>query len=455
MESASFRLHECPELGERFYEAHHPSGLRILVCPKDMSVTYAALGVPCGSFDRTRGEPAGVAHFLEHKMFETVRGGDAEKTFAALGAEVNAYTTYDRTVYLFSCTQSRQGSFDRALAALLRMTAGLHITPESVRREKRIIREEIRMGADDPWEVCANLLLRSLYRTHPIRGDICGTEASVGRITPEILRDTFAARYGRNGMTLAVCGQVTPEQVLAAVDACPGLRRQSARRKTAPPAPRPVREPAAVYRERALQDMRRDAGGSGSGDEPSGAGLSGCKPSGCKPVFSLGVKDADIPTDPQGMLRRDLCMCILSEMLFSCSEDFYNDLYESGLVTPGVSYGTSIGRGYAFYDFMGESDDPEAVYAGFLARVECLTREGLPRDAFERSRRIQYADYVTGFDSAEGIGGSLLSYAMDGLSLYDFLPTAASVTFEEVEALFRRTFRPGQYALAVVYPPET
>ena len=155
------------------------------------------------------------------------------------------------------------------------------------------------------------------------------------------------------------------------------------------------------------------------------------------------------------MLRRDLCMCILSEMLFSCSEDFYNGLYESGLVTPGVSYGTSIGRGYAFYDFTGESDDPDAVYRAFLACVDRLSREGLSRAAFERSRRIQYADYVTGFDSTESIGGSLLSYAMDGLSLFDFLPTAASITFEEVEALFRRTFRPGQYALAVVYPPET
>ena len=222
MESASFRLHECPELGERYYETRHPSGLRILVCPKDMSTAYAALGVPCGSFDRARGEPAGVAHFLEHKMFETARGGDAETAFAALGAEVNAYTTYDRTVYLFSCTEGRAGSFDRALGALLRMVSGLHITPDSVRRERRIIREEIRMGADDPWEVCANLLLRSLYRSHPIRGDICGTEASVGRITAEILHTAFSARYDRGGMTLAVCGHVTPEQVLAAVDASVG-----------------------------------------------------------------------------------------------------------------------------------------------------------------------------------------------------------------------------------------
>ena len=284
MESASFRLHECPELGERYYETRHPSGLRILVCPKDMTTAYAALGVPCGSFDRARGEPAGVAHFLEHKMFETARGGDAETAFAALGAEVNAYTTYDRTVYLFSCTEGRAGSFDRALGALLCMVSGLHITPDSVRRERRIIREEIRMEADDPWEVCANLLLRSLYRSHPIRGDICGTEASVGRITAEILHTAFSARYDRGGMTLAVCGQVTPEQVLAAVDACPALARKPGGQGGTLPAPRPVREPAAVCRERAVRDMRQVTDGT---HPDAGASVS-------KPVFSLGIKDADV-----------------------------------------------------------------------------------------------------------------------------------------------------------------
>lgn len=445
MEAASFSLHESPELGERYYEVRHPSGLRILVCPKDMAATYAALGVPCGSFDRFCGEPAGVAHFLEHKMFETARGGDVETAFAALGAEVNAYTTYDRTVYLFSCTDGNPECFDRALVLLLRMVSGLHVTPDSVSRERRIIREEIRMGADDPWEVCSNLLLRSMYRFHPIRGDICGTEASVGRITADVLRSAFAERYKRESMTLAVCGRVTPEQVLAAADACLGSAGRKRNCAVLRRAARFLREPAAVYRERALRDMRCEAAGEQAGARTHGS----------KKVFSLGIKDADVPGDPRGMLRRDICMCILSEMLFSCSEDFYNGLYESGLVTPGVSYGSSVGRGYAFYDFTGESDDPEAVYGAFLSYVDRMAREGLSRESFARSRRIQYADYVTGFDTTEGIGGSLLSYAMDGLSMFDFLPMADSVSFDEVEALFRRTFRPGQYTLAVVCPPDT
>lgn len=440
IEYPPFRRYDSTELGECCYETVHPSGLRILVTPKDMTSCYAALGVAVGSFDRLPGQPAGVAHFLEHKMFETVGGGDAEVAFAALGAEVNAYTTYDKTVYLFSCTP-RPGSdtVSRALGALLRMVGRLHVTPASVKRERGIIREEIRMGADDPWEGCSNLLLKSLYRRHPIREDICGSERSVGRITEGILREAFSTYYDRGRMVLAVCGATTPSEVLTAVDAC--LKPRGSGQKTAPPPPaRVFREPSAVFCEKSVRDMRTAGAGGGEG---------------AKPVFAIGIKDPQVPTDPHGLLRRDLSMCILSEMLFSCSEDFYNDLYELGLITPGASYGSSVGRGYGYYDFTGESDDPDAVWGAFQAYVDKLTHEGLSRASFERSRRIQYADHVSNFDSTEGIGNLLLTYAMDGLSLFDLLPLSATVTFEEIEALFRETFRPGQYALAVVYPPQT
>lgn len=433
-----FRRSELPELGESYYEALHPSGLRILVCPKDMTTCYAALGVKYGSFDRDPGAPAGVAHFLEHKMFEAARGGDIETTFAALGAEVNAYTTYDKTVYLFSCTGERSDTISRALKALLRMVGQLHITPASVRRERGIIREEIHMGADDPWEVCSELLLRSLYRTHPVREDICGTERSIGRITERVLREAFRRHYNRGHMVLSVCGPVTPEMVMEMVDNCLTIGRGKTSAEVVVPDRRILREPPEVCREFAVRDMR-------TGETKGGP----------KPVFAIGIKDRDIPADPPGLLRRDISMSILSEMLFSCSEDLYNDLYEQGLITPGVSYGSSVGRGFGYYDFVGESADPEAVYAVFRAYVDKLTRKGLSYDSFERSRRIQYADYVSNFDSTEGVGSLLLTYAMDGLSLQDRQAIAESISFEEIDALFRRTFRPEQYTLAVVYPPQT
>ena len=149
MSDTRFTTHTCPALGEVYYEATHPSGLRVLVCPKDLSAYYATVGVRYGSMDLPAGQgigkqsyPMGVAHFLEHKLFEKADGGDADTDFASIGAEVNAFTSYDRTAYLFSCTDR----FDEALAHLLRMVSDLTVTDASVARERDIIAEEIRMS---------------------------------------------------------------------------------------------------------------------------------------------------------------------------------------------------------------------------------------------------------------------------------------------------------------------
>ena len=154
-------LHTCEKLEERYYEACHPSGLRVLVSPKDLSAAYATVGIGYGSRDRFAGGalPMGTAHFLEHKMFERTDGTSWEDVFSALGAEVNAYTSDDCTAYMFSATEH----IPEALDALLRMVVRLSVTRESVSRERQIIAEEIRMNADDPWEVCYANMLRGLY----------------------------------------------------------------------------------------------------------------------------------------------------------------------------------------------------------------------------------------------------------------------------------------------------
>jgi len=428
MSDTRFTKHTCPALGEAYYEATHASGLRVLVCPKDLTAYYATVGVRYGSMDLPDGQgsrqshPMGVAHFLEHKLFEKPNGGDADADFAAIGAEVNAYTSYDRTAYLFSCTDS----FDEALSHLLRMVSGLSVTDASVRRERDIIAEEIRMNADSPWERCYAEMLRALYHSHRVREEICGSEASIGRITPAVLRRIFDAFYTPSNMVLAVSGRVTPEAVMAVVDSCLPAE------KTPPPPPlRPFKEPPAVARERTVVGMQA-----------------------AKPLFCIGTKDGAVPEEAREILRRDLLMTVLCEMLFSRSGDFYSELFESGLVSPGMSYGSSVGRGFGFYALSGEADDPDAVMTAFRAYIDRLHAEGLCEAEFERSRRILYADYVTGFDSTEDIASSLCNYALEGVELFDFLPIVEDITFAEVCALFADTFREGQYVLSVVEPQD-
>ena len=421
-------------LGESYELVTHKSGLRVLVCPKDMATTYAMLGIDYGSVDTPvkmpRGLPAGnktplgVAHFLEHKIFEEADGTACDLRFAELGAEVNAYTSYDRTVYYISCTQR----FDEALAELLRLVSALYVTRGSVARERAIITQEIRMNDDSPFERCYAELLRAMYENHRVREEICGTEASIKKITPALLKTHFEAFYRPENMVLAVSGEVTTENVMAVVDACLGDVMPTGE-VAAVDKPQESLLPYKKYTEISMQVS--------------------------KPLFCIGVKDADIPAGPQGLFRRDLAMTVLSEILFSRSGAFYNDLFEAGIITPTYSYGSAIGEGYGYFAISGEADDPKLVYEKFCAYVETVKARGLSREDFERSRRILYGDYVTGFDATEDIAQSLLTYAMDGIDLFDFIPTIQGLTLEEMSTLLHDCFIPERYALSVVTPLES
>ena len=422
----AWKTYTSSALNETYLEATHPSGLRVLVCPKELTTAYATLGIRYGANDRPadgKPQPAGIAHFLEHKMFEQSDGGDAEEVFSALGAEVNAYTDEDRTAYLFSCTDH----FNEALIALLRLVRSFHVSVTSMERERGIIAEEIRMNDDNPWERCYAGMLSCLYRTHTVREEICGSPQSIAALTPSDLREAFRQFYRPSDMVLAVSGRVTPDEVMDAVD------RVFPTRKTRRAVPRAsFDEPTGVYRPRVCLRMQT-----------------------AKPLFCIGIKDPDVPTEPSVILLRDLCMTVLCEMLFSESGEFCDSLFEEGRITPGLTYSSEIGRGFGFCFFAGEADDPEVVFARFRAYIDRLHREGLSRTDFDRSRRILYADYVTGFDSTEDIAGNLLNYALEGLELFDFLPAFDRVTFERVTDLFHSVFREGQFVLATVEPMET
>ena len=419
----------CDRLGESYDEVRHPSGLTVLVAYKDFSTYHAVLGVRYGSSDRPVGMslPLGLAHFLEHKMFagET---GTFDNDFAALGADVNAYTTYDHTAYMFSCTEH----FPEALRLLLSMSRTVTVTSASVSREKDIIAEEIRMNADDPWERCYAELLRALYVRHPVREEICGSERSIRRITPRVLEATHAAFYRPDNMVLAVSGRTDMAEVLAAVDGIFGTEPPLGE---ALPALRCVREPSEIATCRTV--LRMDT---------------------AKPLFAIGVKHPDPPVGAKALLACDLCMSVLSEMLFSHAGDFYSDLFERGVISPAMSYSTALGDGYACFSVSGECDDPDEVLTAFHAYIDRLRETGLSRADFERVRRVLYAGYVSGFDSAEDVASSLLDYALDSLhdsckiGVYDYLAAIEALTFEDVTALFDLVFRPERVAVSVILP---
>ena len=435
----------CDRLGESYLETRLPCGLRILVCPKDRCACHASLSVGYGSMDRFArrdGEgvlPMGTAHFLEHKMFERdparFGGSDSyDDDFAALGAESNAYTAHDRTVYYVSCTDR----FADTLQVLLSMVTELYVTPASVARERDIIAEEIRMNADDPWERCCGAARTALVGRHPFREEICGSEASIRRITPAVLEAAFAEFYRPDNMILTVCGRVSPEEVSTVARSVmeTGMRKTPPRPPVASPR---IKTSPAAFSQRAVTYRQVP-----------------------KPLFCIGIKYPHPPVGSGVLWKRDLTMSVLCETLFSHSGDFYSSLFERGLVSPGMSYGFLVGDSallpprfsYGYFDLSGESDCPEQVFEEFRHYVEDVRRRGLSPADFERAKRILYADFVASFDTTEDIASELGSYALSGLCAYDFFDAVDGVTPEDAAALFDLAFRDSQYTLSVVLPAE-
>jgi predicted Zn-dependent peptidase len=181
-----------------------------------------------------------------------------------------------------------------------------------------------------------------------------------------------------------------------------------------------------------------------------------------KPLFSIGIKLPAVPADPAALVRLERVMTVLSEALFSRSGDFYNSLFESGTVSPGMAYGSALGRpalggsggAYGYFYLSGECDSPEAVYAAFLDYIASVKRNGLDSAALDRARRTLYADYIYGFDSTEGVASSLMTAALDGVGLYDLPELDGSLTEAELTALLSEAFEDTQYTLSSVMPNE-
>ena len=416
-------------LRERYTRMDHRSGLPVYVFPKPLTSTYAIFSVRYGSVDtkfRREGErdwietPDGIAHFLEHKLFENPDGSDSFERFSAYGADANAYTTCNRTSYLFSCTER----FEESLEELLRFVTTPYFTKQSVKKEQGIIAEEIREYDDNPWERCFQNLMEGLYEVNPIRVNICGTERSISRITPEILRECYDAFYRPSNMALIVCGNVCEEDVMRIVDrVLPNVPSGAPIERWLP------EEGSAAYRLRIEACMQT-----------------------AKPIFSIGIKDVNIPRDPAQRMRRDAAQSLLEEILFSRSGQFYNGLFEEGLITPSYSYGYSIAEGFAFHAISGECDTPETVEARLWEYLNRVKREGIDREEFERCRRALYADEIRNYDSTEDIATALLTFVFDGVELFDYPNVIADLTCEELTPLLDEMIDRSAFCMSVVYP---
>ncbi len=414
-------------LGEYYYKIEHDSGLKVFVFPKNLSTTYGIFSVGFGGnaeeYDLD-GEkvtlPRGLAHFLEHKLFENEDGSTADDVFSALGAYDNAYTSNERTAYLFSTTENVK----EALSHLLYFVTHPYFTKATVKKEIGIIAEEIRGCLDDPYDRCYMNMLDAMYFENPVKNEICGSEKSISEITPKVLYKCCEDFYTPENMVLAVCGNITAEETLEIVDREIGTEKREFRAIH-----KSFSEPKEVKNDYAEKKM------------PVG-----------KPLFCIGVKDTNIPESPIERYRRTEGMNILLHMMFSEAGEFYLEMLEKGIVSPGFDSGYSASPTTAYVMFSGESDEPRLLLEKIKERISLCKTQGLDASDFEREKKCVYASYISDFDSTEDIAFALTSYAYDGIDLFKHPEIIEGIDFDYITELLNTVFYDGAFTLSVVRP---
>ena len=425
---SKFEVFNSHLLGEKYYKTVHESGLTVCVFPKDMSTTYGVFSVNFGG-NTTRysknGEevviPQGCAHFLEHKLFDNPDRTNADDNFSALGAYCNAYTSNDRTAYLFSTTDNEE----QCLEELIRFVMSPYFTDATVKKEIGIIAQEIRGCIDDPYDRCYIGMLEGMYHNDPVKLEICGSEESISEITPETLYRCCQDFYIPSNMQLCVSGRITPEKVLSIVDS--------------------------MIEESACKPVEFD-----SFDEPENVVSSYTEkemPVG-KPIFSIGVKDVRIPSNSYERYKRSETVNILLNMMFSEAGNFYLEMLEKDLLSPGFDTGYSANATTAYIMMSGESSDPEYLLVEIKKYIKKCIENGLDERDFIREKRCMYASYVSEFDSTEDIAFAMNGYAWENLDLFVYPSLIDSITFEDVKNIACEIFKDEYFTLSVVKPIE-
>lgn len=418
--------HKNDLLGDAYYEVRHQTGLTILVYPKPgYSTSYAVIGTNYGSIDdalKVKGGeekvlPWGTAHFLEHKLFESEEL-DAFERFAETGASANAYTTFDRTCYLFSCSSN----FRKNLEILLDFVQHPYFTQQTVEKEQGIIGQEIRMYLDEPgWQVLFNLL-RSLYHKHPVKVDIAGTEESISHISADLLYECYESFYNLNNMVLACAGNVTVDEVLDICDAC-------------------LKETPEVFVE------RPDKGEPADIVQPSIAQEFAVT----IPAFALGFKETH--ETPIRSIKERILTDLLMDVVAGESSELYERLLREGLIDTGFGYEYFTGPGYATVIFEGRSRDPETVAEAIRAEVRKLRETGVDPVQFDRLRKMNYGKTVMSYNDIDGLANGLVGAYMNGAELFEELDLYRTITVEDANEQLKHQMLEEYSALSVVHGP--
>ena len=412
-------------IGEAVCRETLPNGLRINIVPKqDFAKSYAFFATRYGGMDtrfclngKWLDTPAGIAHYLEHKMFDT-KEGNALQELAKNGAEPNAFTSNAITGYYFDSTTH----FEKNLEILLSFVSIPYFTEESVAKEQGIIGQEIRMIEDNPdWQIYTRMM-KALYSTSPARTSIAGTVESISHITAETLYDCHKAFYTPSNMVLTVVGNVDPVHVV-------DIARRVLPREGGPVIPRDYgTEPAAVAEKETKLTMEVSC-----------------------PQFLTGFKCTPVD-DGEDYMRQSLIGDMACDILLGDSSPLYLRLYDQGLINTSFGGAFEMMPGVAYLYAGGDSKDARAVAAEIQKEARRLTEEGINEDFYQRVRRASFGSNLRGLNSFENIAVSLSEGYFHGYDPFRFPQIFDTITKEDITAFLRENLTEDRAVLSEIVP---
>lgn len=421
------------QLQETLYHEILPNGLQVYILPKvGYSKTYVTFTTKYGSVDNTfqvKGKekiqvPDGIAHFLEHKMFEQESGEDVFQQFSRQGASANAFTSFTRTAYLFSCTDQ----VEENLTTLLDYVQSPYFTDQNVEKEKGIIGQEIRMYDDNPdWRSYFGLI-SALFQKHPVHIDIAGTIESISKITKEMLYTCYHTFYHPSNMLLFVVGAVDPEKTMELVRENQANKQFSSQGEI-------LRffekEPDEVNTKKNVAKLS--------------VGIPKC-------VFGFKERGDLVHQTGKELIRQELTTQIFLEALFGLGSDLYQSLYDEGLIDDNFGFDYTLETGFGFSYVGGDTPDPDRLLQRIEKELPLLVEKGLSEAEFERIRKKKIGENLRVLNSPEWIANQFTFYRFRDSDLFELIPVLEGLTLEEVNQRMKEHVDFQRFAVSLVVP---
>lgn len=418
------QLIENLKLEEKVYKEKLENGMTVMIIPRENTQKkYVIWGTRYGSNESkfvVPGEeeitevPKGVAHFLEHKMFEQEKGPNSLDVLTALGVDANAYTTNDHTAYLFECTDK----FYEALDELMDYVQHPYFTDENVEKEKGIIGQEIMMYDDYPeWKVYLNTL-EAMYHNHPVKLDITGTIETISKIDKEVLYKCYNTFYNPSNMVLVVCGDFKPEEIIEEIKKRLISKEALGEIKRIYP-----EEPKTVVKSYVEQKMEVSM-----------------------PLFTIGVKDVI----SEEKVRKHIAIEILLNILLGKSSKLYKELYSKGIIFNQPSLEYEFADGYAHVLITGQATEPQIVFEKLKEEIILLNENGIKEEEFNRIKKMIYGGYVKEYNDVAETARMFLADFLKGINSFDYIDEIESIKIEYATQILKETFNDENMVLSVV-----